>query len=132
MKHISKSQLNVLQNLIISFLSVSALTLFLLLQMDFRPAELLSALFPAENTVLNGSSTAESPVPLQNTVRLAVSGDYGRHGSIHLTNTALYHHNIQIFQNTFIKDAACHGFRSFVFHLCQQSFNLFFHSTDDT
>ena len=85
MKHISKSQLNVLQNLIISFLSVSALTLFLLLQLDFRPAELLSALFPSENTVLNGSSPPGSPAPPQNTARLAVSGDSGRQGRIHLT-----------------------------------------------
>lgn len=87
MKHISKSKLNILQNLIITLLSVSALLLFLTLQLNFRPASLLSALFPSESTADGSSGTVESLSSLQSVVRLAVSGEYGRHGSLHLPTT---------------------------------------------
>jgi len=86
MRRLSKARINVLQNLIITLLSVSALTLFLVLQLNFRPETLFSALFPGEDAHTGAAGgTAESLSALPSAVRLAVSGDYGRHGSIHLT-----------------------------------------------
>lgn len=85
--HISKSKVNALQNLVITLLSVSALALFLVLQLDSRAYGSLLGFLSDDGGSGASADMSESLTSLQGVVRVAVSGSYGRYGSIHLATT---------------------------------------------
>jgi len=81
----SKNHINMLQNLLILLLSVSALLLFIRQQTEVSLAALLSSGKTSSETA---NTSEESLTSVETVVRIAVSGAYGRYGDLHTTSTS--------------------------------------------
>ncbi len=81
----SKKHINMLQNLLILLLSVSALLLFIHQQTESS----LTALLATRQTSTDTTDTSEETLTsVEAVVRIAISGAYGRYGDLHMTSTS--------------------------------------------
>lgn len=78
----TKQRMDLLQNLAIAVLTVSAAVLMTLLQTGRQ-----SGTFASSPAVSGSGDAAESLSSLESVVRVAVSGPYGRYGEPHMTST---------------------------------------------
>ena len=81
----SKKYINMLQNIMILLLSVSALLLFIRQQTGSSLASLID---PGQTGSDAAAASAESLTSVDTVVRIAVSGSYGRYGDLHMTSTS--------------------------------------------